>query len=376
MLYRSMPQEDRELSILGFGCMRLPLTKEGTINEGLAEEMLYTAIDGGVNYVDTAWPYHDGESEPFVGKALEGKYRKKVSLATKLPIWEVTSQDDMERLLDEQLRRLRTDHLDYYLMHNFNEQRWENFRHLGFEKFLEKAREEGKIGKVGFSFHDQLPLFKTIADTYPWDFCQIQYNYMDQNYQAGTEGLRYAASKKMGVIIMEPLRGGKIAENVPPSVQKIWDGASVRRSPVEWALRWLWNIPEITLVLSGMSTPEHVRENLKIASQGTPESLQEEELRLIDRAAEEYARRMVYPCTSCGYCLPCPQGVRIPECLNHYNSAFMFDDLERARFNNRVMLNETSRASACINCGACVPKCPQHIPIPEALAKVRELLEE
>ncbi len=180
----------------------------------------------------------------------------------------------------------------------------------------------------------------------------------------------------MGVIIMEPLRGGKIAENVPPSVQKIWDGASVRRSPVEWALRWLWNIPEITLVLSGMSTPEHVRENLKIASQRTPESLQEEELRLIDRAAEEYARRMVYPCTSCGYCLPCPQGVRIPECLNHYNSAFMFDDLERARFNNRVMLNETSRASACINCGACVPKCPQHIPIPEALAKVRELLEE
>lgn len=376
MLYRSMPRGDRKLSILGFGCMRLPLTQEGTIDEGLAEEMLCTAIDGGVNYVDTAWPYHNGESEPFVGKALEGTYRKKVSLATKLPIWEVTSRDDMERIIDEQLLRLRTDHVDYYLMHNFNEQRWENFRHLGFEKFLEKAQEEGKIRKVGFSFHDQLPLFKTIADAYTWDFCQIQYNYMDQNYQAGTEGLRYAASKKMGVIIMEPLRGGKIAENVPPSVQKIWDSASVRRSPVEWALRWLWNIPEITLVLSGMSTLEHVRENLKIASQGTPKSLQEEELRLIDRAAEEYARRMVYPCTSCGYCLPCPQGVRIPECLNHYNSAFMFDDLERARFNNRVMLNETSRASACINCGACVPKCPQHIPIPEALAKVRELLEE
>lgn len=376
MLYRCMPGEDRKLSILGFGCMRLPLTEGGTIDEGLAEEMLYTAIDGGVNYVDTAWPYHNGESEPFVGKALEGEYRKKVYLATKLPLWEVESPEDMERILHEQLRRLRTDHIDYYLMHNFNEQRWHNIQSSGFEGFLEKARKEGTIGKIGFSFHDQLSLFKTILDAYPWDFCQIQYNYLDRNYQAGAEGLRYAASKKIGVIIMEPLRGGKIAENVPPSVQKLWDSAPVRRSPVEWALRWLWNIPEISLVLSGMSTPEHVRENLDIASRGIPGSLGKEELHLVDRAAEEYARRMIYPCTSCGYCLPCPQGVRIPECLNHYNSAFMFDDLERARFNNRVMLNETNRASACIDCGACVPKCPQHIPIPQALRKVRELLEE
>ncbi|HOO63641.1 MAG TPA: aldo/keto reductase [Synergistaceae bacterium] len=376
MLYRRIPGDNRDLSILGFGCMRLPLTEEGTIHESLAEEMLFSAIDGGINYVDTAWPYHNGASEPFVGKALEGEYRKKVFLATKLPLWEIEAPQDMEKILEQQLQRLRTDHIDFYLLHNFNEQRWEHMKKMGFEKFLQKAQEQNIIRKVGFSFHDQLPLFKTIVDSYPWDFCQIQYNYLDRNYQAGTEGLLYAASKKLGVIVMEPLRGGKIVQNVPPAIQEIWNRAAIPRSPAEWGLRWLWNIPEITLVLSGMSTPEQVRENLEIASRGLPESLEKEELELVDAAAREYTQRMIYPCTSCGYCLPCPQGVRIPECLNHYNSAFMFDDLPRARFTYRAMLDVENRASACINCGACLPKCPQHISIPQALAKVRELLEE
>jgi uncharacterized protein len=374
MLYRSMNKVKSDLSILGFGCMRLPVTKDGNIDEKQATEMIRYAIDHGVNYIDTAYPYHNGESEPFLGRALQGGYREKVNLATKLPSWLIKSRADMDHYLDEQLKRLQTDHIDFYLVHGLMKPFWENLRSLGVTGFLDDAIADRRIRYAGFSFHDELALFKEIVDSYDWTFCQIQYNFMDEQNQAGTEGLRYAADRGLGIVIMEPLRGGMLTKDIP-SINDIWRKATVQKSLSEWALRWVWNHPEVTVVLSGMSSFEQVQQNVAYAEGGLPNSLSQEELNLFREAEIEYKKRIKVPCTGCRYCMPCSSNVSIPECFEMYNQGCMFDASDVASANYDIVLGGmlTGRpgfASQCQECGDCEEKCPQGIPIRENLKKV------
>ena len=370
MLYRKMESTGDELSILGFGAMRLP-QKGGRIDEERATRQLRDAIDGGVNYIDTAAPYHMGTSEPFVGRALSSGYREKVKLATKLPPWQVNVREDMDRILGEQLKKLATDHIDYYLVHALNGESWAKMRDLGVREFLESAKADGRIVNAGFSFHGGLPDFKEIVDAWDWQFCQIQYNYLDEKMQAGTEGLEYAAAKGLGIIAMEGLRGGVLGKTPPPEVQPIWDEAEVKRSAAEWALRWIWNRPEIQVNLSGMNDEKNIEENLRIASEALPNSLTEHELGLIDRVADTYRGLMKSDCTGCRYCLPCPEGVDIPGCLGALNNKHALRD-KRANlvymfFNSGATGGKPSVASLCTECGTCLPKCPQSVPIPDVL---------
>jgi uncharacterized protein len=373
MLYRKMNTVEFDLSILGFGCMRLPVTKDGNIDEKQATEMLRYAIDHGVNYVDTAYPYHRGESEPFLGRALQGGYREKVYLATKLPSWLIKSRADMDHYLNEQLKRLQTDHIDFYLVHGLMKPFWENLRSLGVTDFLDDALADGRINYAGFSFHDELALFKEIVDSYDWTFCQIQYNFMDEQNQAGTEGLMYAADHGLGIVVMEPLRGGMLAKDIP-SINQIWKKAPVQQSLSEWALRWVWNHPEVNVVLSGMSSFEQVEQNVACAENGFPNSISQEELNLFGEAETEYKRRIKVPCTGCRYCMPCPSNVSIPECFEMYNQGCMFDAPEVAGVNYGFLGGMLSGipgfASQCQECGDCEKKCPQGIPIREQLKKV------
>jgi predicted aldo/keto reductase-like oxidoreductase len=378
MLYRRMQSTGDDLSILGFGCMRLP-ERGGRIDEERARRQLHSAIDRGVNYVDTAFPYHMGTSEPFVGRALASGYREKVKLATKLPPWLTRTHEDMDRILGAQLQKLRTDHIDYYLVHALDAASWAKVRDLGVVDFLERARADGRIVNAGFSFHGDLPTFKEIVDAYGWAFCQIQYNFLDEKFQAGTEGLEYAAARGLGVIAMEPLRGGVLARGVPPKVQAVWDEADVRRSPAEWALRWVWNRPDVHVVLSGMNDERHIDENIRAASEGQPHSLSERELEIVRRAGEAYRGLMKSDCTGCRYCLPCPSGVAIPACLQVYNAKYAMNDKHPRRtyamFVGGVFGGRPAYASLCTDCGQCLPKCPQNVPIPGLLKDVTREFE-
>ncbi len=364
-----MKKTGDRLSILGFGCMRLP-EKRGRIDEERATRQIRDSIDRGVNYVDTAVTYHMGASEPFLGRALSNGYREKVKVATKLPHWLVHEPKDMERILSSQLDKLKTACIEYYLMHNIDGETWQRMKTLGAAEFLNKAKADGRIAHAGFSFHNSRDQFRKIVDDYDWDFCQIQYNFLDQENQAGTEGLRYAASKGLGVIIMEPLRGGSLTAPIPPSVQAIWDEAQTKRTPAEWALRWIWNHPEVTLVLSGMNQEDHIAENIGIADQAFPESLTKAELDFVDRVEQTYRKLMKTGCTGCRYCMPCPSGVNIPSCFEHYDTFHMFAKkgsykLVYAFWQSGISDGKPSLASQCTECGACLEKCPQQLAIPE-----------
>jgi len=382
MFYRKMPRNGDKLSILGFGCMRLAAKADGSIDEERAAKQVRYAIDHGVNYIDTAWPYHMGASEPFVGRALSAGYREKVKLATKLPSWLIEKREDMDKFLNAQLEKLQTDHIDYYLVHALVGELWDTVEKLGVADFLDKAKADGRIRNAGFSFHGAGEDFKRIVDGYDWDFCQIQYNFLDEKNQAGTAGLEYAASKGLGVIIMEPLRGGYLTRTVPPAVKKIWDEAPVKRIPAEWAFRWVWNHPEVTVVLSGMNDEAHIRENIAIAGQVLPPSLTDAELQLVQRVEQKYRELMKVACTGCQYCMPCPSGVNIPLCFEHYNNNLTLADnpegekfMYAARLGGAVSIGELSFASLCVQCGECAEKCPQHIDIPSVLESVVEELE-
>lgn len=382
MLYRKMPKSGDELSILGFGAMRLPVREDGSIDEARAAKQLRYAIDRGVNYVDTAWPYHMGASEPFLGRALADGYREKVRLATKLPTWMVSSREDMDRFLNSQLERLNTDHIDYYMVHGLTGGSWDKMKELGVEDFLDSAKADGRIINAGFSFHGKGSDFPGIVDDYDWDFCQIQYNFLDEKNQAGTEGLEYAASKSLGVIVMEPLRGGNLADPVPSEVQDIWNEAPIKRSAAEWALRWVWNHPKVTVVLSGMNEESHIEENLRIADEGEPESLTGTELQLVGRVESKYREIMRAGCTGCRYCMPCPASVDIPGCLEVYNNLCMFRNEMKSKMMYATRLagivsadNEPHFASQCVKCGKCLEACPQHLPIPDLLEEVVRNLE-
>jgi uncharacterized protein len=375
MQYRKMEKTDGKLSVLGFGCMRLPVLPDGHVDVPETTTMIRYAVDHGMNYVDTAYPYHMGESEAAVGMALQDGYRERVQLATKLPPWLVKSREDMDRILAEQLKKLQTDHIDYYLIHALDRNSWPAMKALGVTKFLDAAKADGRIGHAGFSFHDDEALFEQIVDSYAWDFCQIQYSFMDEAYQAGTQGLKYASSKGLGVVVMEPLRGGSLTKTIP-EIERIWSESEKKRSPAAWALHWVWDHPEVTVVLSGMSAMGQVEENVAVADSAEAGAMTPQDLELVGRVRETYRRRMKVSCTACKYCMPCPNGVNIPGCFEQYNNASMYEAMENARFfyNYSVFLGANGRASRCVECGECMEKCPQQIPIPDVLKDVEALL--
>jgi predicted aldo/keto reductase-like oxidoreductase len=373
MQYRKFGRLDWKASVLGFGCMRLPLLDNDWANVDVTEsiKMIRYAIDHGVNYVDTAYPYHMGKSEVVVGQALQDGYRQKVKLATKLPSPVVQSAADFDRLFNEQLVRLNTEYIDFYLLHGLDLLFWHKLRDLGVLEWAEHKIASGKIGHLGFSFHDSYKAFKEIVDAYDkWTFCQIQYNYMDTSNQAGTRGLRYAVGKGLAVVIMEPIRGGGLSKVVPASIQNIWDKSRIKRTPAEWALLWVWNHPEVTLALSGMSNMEQVIENVFTADKAKAGLFSEAEIKLVQNVRRTYRKLAPVPCTGCKYCMPCPNGVDIPRNFEIYNDAFIYRDAERCRFMYNFPALQGHQAVDCIECSTCVDKCPQGLDIPKLLKKV------
>jgi predicted aldo/keto reductase-like oxidoreductase len=378
MNYRKFGRLDWEVAVLGFGAMRLPTigNDPSHIDEPQAIEMIRYAIDHGVNYLDTAYPYHEKHSEIVVGKALLNGYREKVKLATKLPSWLVESPDDFDRFLDEQLEKLQTDYIDFYLLHALNSTRWPKLRDWEVLNWAESALADGRIQYLGFSFHDDYTLFKDIVNaTDRWTFCQIQYNFMDIEYQAGIKGLQYAAHKGLAVVVMEPLRGGQLTTKIPKSVAELWESANIRRTPADWALQWIWNHSEVSVTLSGMSTMQHVIENLDSADRSGAGILTDDELILIDNVREEYRRLAPVPCTNCKYCMPCPNSVEIAAIFEYYNESIIYDN-PRASRSLYGSLSEDEQADNCIECLECEEKCPQGIPISEFLKKAHTCLKK
>lgn len=363
------------ISILGFGCMRLPVINNDNskIDEEEAKKLLDYAIANGINYIDTAYSYHQGQSEVFLGHALKDGLRDKIYLATKNPVWLVEKYEDFERLLDEQLERLQTNYIDFYLIHSLHEKVYKKILNLNLYDFVEQAKQKGKIKYAGFSFHDELPLFKTIVDAYPWDFCQIQLNYLDRNYQAGLEGLAYAKEKGLDVVIMEPIKGGKLA-NPSEQIKEIWNKSEVKRSPAEWALRWLYNKEEISVVLSGMSTMDQVIENIHTASNSKANSLSKKEIELIDKVTKIYQDKIKVGCTACEYCLPCPSNVSIPDIFELYNNIFVFDSLQSSKESYKKLKELNKDVSQCVECGACENICPQHLKVIKLLKDAQKAL--
>ena len=393
-----------DVSVLGFGAMRLPtkqvrdektLEMKNIIEENEAIKMIRYAIDNGVNYIDTAYPYHGGESEVLVGKALKDGYREKVHLTTKLPMWMVKKTEDFDEFLNQQIERLQTNP-DIYLFHGLNKKRLEKIKDLNLLEKIEQAKAKGLIKHIGFSFHDSYEVFKEIIDFYNWDCCQIQFNYLDIDYQAGTNGLEYAGSKNIAVIIMEPIRGGKLS--VPDDkldskaeIKEILEASKVKRKMADWALQFVWNHAEVSVVLSGMSTMRHVIENIESASNSGVNSLSDDELNTISSLRKAYDKYLVVPCTSCGYCLPCPNDVSIPFILRLLNDAAYWGESGRQRitffYNYMAKTQEAieerrskgeeidGAATLCIKCGECLDKCPQQIEIPDFMEKANEIFE-
>jgi predicted aldo/keto reductase-like oxidoreductase len=374
--YRKFGNLDWNASVLGFGAMRLPFynNDNSKIDEAKSIEMIRYAIDNGVNYIDSAYVYHGGNSETLVGKALKDGYRDKVRVATKLPVWLVNTRDDLDKYFEDQLKRLQVQKIDFYLLHSLDTKSWAKVKELNIIEWAEKRIKKGQIGYLGFSFHAEYDLFKEIVDAYQWTFCQIQYNYLDENYQAGVRGLKYAASKGLGVVVMEPIAGGRLAVHPPEEVQKLWDSAKVKRSPAEWALQWVWNQPEVSLLLSGMSTIQQITENIESADRSGPDKLNDEDLKLIKEASKKYKELNPIGCSACRYCMPCPNGVAIPEIFAFYNEYFSknADDSVKARF--KQTLKPEQYADNCVKCGKCEQACPQHLRIIELLEQTGVLL--
>ncbi len=370
MQYRKFEKIGKDVSLLGMGAMRLPTFEDGTVDADQAIDIIRSAIDAGVNYVDTAYTYHNGQSERIVGRALKDGYREKALLADKMPIWIAKDEEHMKQIFDKQLERLDTDCIDMYLVHNVGVPIWKRCKKFNLMPFLEEMKAQGKIKHIGFSFHDKLEFFKEMLDEYDWEFCQIQLNYMDKNHQAGLEGLKYAAEKGMDVIIMEPLKGGRITDAIPPTVQALWDGFETKRSPAEWAFKWLANMPEVKLMLSGMSNKEQLMENIKILSADDAAVLTDDEKALIDRVSDEYNKLIKYSCTGCQYCLPCPQKLEIPKILGYYNDWSVYEKNPSTKFEYDTWL--TKHGSDCIGCGACEEKCPQSLEIIQAMKDAAE----
>lgn len=396
MKYRKMGSLNWDVSVLGFGAMRFPMIDQTTVNEEEAIKMIRYAIDNGVNYIDTAYPYHNGESEVIVGKALKEGYREKVYLTTKLPMWAVKNSEDFDKFLSEQIDRLQSNP-DIYLFHGLTKNRLEKIKKLNLIKKMEDARERGLFKYIGFSFHDNFEVFKEIIDYYNWDCCQIQYNYLDVEYQAGTKGVEYAGSKNIALIIMEPIRGGKLAItedklDTKPELRTILDNSKTKRTLADWALQFVWNHPEVCVVLSGMSNMQQVKENIESANNSAINSLTKDELKTISKLRKTYDKYDLVPCTSCRYCLPCPNGVSITWIFRLLNELgywgeerkdrllFFYDRMAKTpeELEKRLLEEEEveGAASLCIQCGECLEKCPQQIDIPDMMERVNGIFKE
>jgi hypothetical protein len=393
MQYRKMGSLDWPVSALGFGCMRLPSKRRffwKKLDPDEAIRIIRRGIDRGVNYIDTAWFYHFGKSETIVGQALRDGYREKVRLVTKLPMILVRKTSDFDYYLHKQLEKLQTDYLDVYLFHALNQRLFDKMISLDLLAKMEEAKAKGLIRHIGFSFHDTLPVFKKIVDAYNWDVTLIQYNYMDTGIQATTEGLEYAHAKGIAVVIMEPIKGGMLA-NPPSEATEIIKNAPTQRTPVDWALQFLWNRPEVATVLSGMSSMQMVEQNCDSAERSGINSLAEDEIQILSQLAEIYRQKLLVPCSSCNYCMPCPAGVNIPEnfaILNNVSLARQGDFAQRlhtffirrkykklARNKKQLAKKPNSgNASLCVNCGKCLEHCPQQIDIPTELNKTHSVL--
>lgn len=373
MKYVEFGKTGVKISKLGYGTMRFPVIDEDNSKIDIlqAKKMLHYAIDNGVNYVDTAYNYHGGNSEIFVGEALKDGYREKVYLATKLPAWKVEKYEDFEMLLDEQLEKLQTEYIDFYLLHSLGKKTWNKIDALNVIDFIEKAKKSGKIKHIGFSFHDKLGAFKEIIDSYDWDFCQIQYNYMDTGYQAGEEGLNYAYDKGIPVIIMEPIKGGSLAKERIPEIQELWNSMPIKRSPAQWALKWLFNNEKVALVLSGMSELDHVKENIQAADETQVNSLTNKEKDIIDKVSLVYKEKSKVGCTGCEYCMPCPKNIPIPMLFERYNNYGLFGEENGIKQFKVLEFKRGAGPSACIECRQCEQICPQGIDIVDKLKELK-----
>ena len=365
-----------ELSILGFGCMRFPQTL-GIIDMKETERELMTAFQAGINYYDTAYIYPG--SEAAVGEIFEkNKIREKVYIATKLPHYLIKSIADMDRIFAEELKRLRTDYIDYYLMHMLTDtETWDRLKSLGVEEWIENKKKSGAIRQIGFSYHGNSEMFCKLVDAYDWDFCQIQYNYMDEHSQAGRKGLYHAHAKGIPVIIMEPLRGGKLVNRLPDTAKKIFEEYKIKRTPAQWAFRWLWNQPEVTVVLSGMNSDEMVRDNIQTASTVEVGELGEDEEQMLKEVVKAINAKMKVGCTGCGYCMPCPKGVDIPGTFAAYNRYACGEKVNAMReyIMGTTLRKDTAGASNCVECGLCERHCPQNIEIRKELKNAKKVLE-
>ena len=370
MKYRVNPKNNDSLSILGFGCMRF------SKDEAEVEKQIIYAIENGVNYFDTAYMYPN--SEVILGRVLAKGYRDQVKIATKLPPFMVKKYEDLDKIFYEELRRLQTDRIDYYFMHMLTDVKiWNRLVGLGIVKWIEEKKQKGEIINIGFSYHGGREEFKRLVDSYDWEFCMIQYNYLDENNQAGRSGLEYAHSKGLPVMIMEPLRGGKLVTNLPKEVYKIWDNAYIKRSPAEWAFRWIWNHPEVTVVLSGMNSQEMVEENIRVADSSEANAFTDTDFKLFSDVKAILDEKIKVPCTGCNYCMPCPFGVDIPTCFSTYNDREIegkFSAIGKYIMQTSLK-SEASNASLCTQCGAWEVHCPQKIAIREELRNVTNKME-
>ncbi len=376
MQYRTNPKNNDELSVLGFGCMRF--TKKGNaIDQEKANREMARALELGVNYFDTAYLYPG--SEVCLGRFIkEYDCRDRLKIATKLPQYRVRKSEEFDRYFNEELERLMTDHVDYYLLHMLNDVKsFERLCALGIREWIDQKKASGQIRNIGFSFHGGTIAFKELIDAYPWEFCQIQFNYMDEHAQAGIDGLNYAHEKGLPVIIMEPLRGGRLVNALPKEALQEFEQMPVKRSPADWGLRWIWNHPQVNVVLSGMNDIAQVEENCRIASESLPDTLSNDELALYERVLAAINRNIKVGCTGCGYCQPCPQGVDIPTCFATLNASYSDNYMNSFReyFMCTTLRKNRSNAGLCIKCGKCEQHCPQSIPIREKLNDVRKRFE-
>lgn len=370
---RKMEKLGIETSLLGFGCMRLPVTDTGEIDEIEAERMLDEAIAGGVNYIDTAYPYHGGKSEPFVGMVLQKYDRSSFFLATKLPVWEVKTLEDADRLFEQQLTRLQTDYIDFYLLHALDKERFENMKKLGCIERLEELKAQGKIRYLGFSFHDSYEVFEEILNDREWDFCQIQLNYMDTEEQAGLKGYELAEKKGVPLVIMEPLKGGTLAAYAQDITERL-RALDPKASTASFALRWAGSLPGVKVILSGMSAMDQVVDNLRTFQSFRP--LSEKERREIEDIAALIKSRVQNGCTGCRYCMPCPAGVDIPANFRVWNTYHMYQNYNIVKWNWEVNLPEEKKAKNCVKCGKCEAACPQKLSIRQDLEKVQADLDK
>lgn len=389
MQYRSFGSTGLKVSALGMGGIRLPKHPflPQALNISKCIRLYRHAVDNGVNYIDTGWPYHLGQSERVIGKALRDGYRERVHLVTKLPMFFISREAEFDFYLNSSMKRLQTDYLDTYMFHALSKNTFERLKKLNFLDKMKKARDEGKIKYIGFSFHDTLPVFKEIVDYFDWDSVMIQHNYMDTALQAGSEGLEYAAAKGMAVVIMEPIKGGQLA-NPPQEAKDVMATSGIRRSPVDWALQYLWNLPGVSIVVSGMGDMNMINENCASADRSGVGSLSQNELKVIDQLVGIYRKNICVPCTDCKYCMPCPFGVNIPlhfATVNHQaiENRFYYRFFVRrsywslSRKKNHLNKSKTNgHASLCTECGVCIPKCPQSIQIPTELKKTLEVLDK